>query len=301
LAQYSEDALTNKCQDTTIFARFSPQQKERVIHHLQEGGQVIGYLGDGINDAPSLITADVGISVENAVDVAKESADMILTTKSLQQLIDGVLEGRQIFANTMKYIMMGMSSNFGNMFSVLIGVFFLPFLPMLPIQILLNNFLYDLSQIAIPTDSVDPEMVQQPRRWNMTFIKRFMYVFGPISSLFDIITYVVLLRVFHVGPALFWAGWFMESLATQTLVIFSIRTRRVPFFRSPINWLVGGSAIAIVALGWFITLGPLHAFFEFGQPSLPLVFSIVLIVATYLVLVEIGKVIFYRWLVPAED
>jgi Mg2+-importing ATPase len=227
----SDDALKIVAEKTTIFARFSPEQKNRVIRALKSNNHVVGYMGDGINDAPSLKAADVGISVDNAVDVAKESADMILTHKSLHELRDGVLEGRKTFGNTMKYIMMGISSNFGNMCSVLAAVIFLPFLPMLPIQILLNNLIYDLSQITIPTDNVDEEYIQKPKKWNIKFIRKFMFVFGSLSSLFDFFTFYILWKFAQSSPHIFQTGWFLESLTTQTLVIYIIRTKKIHFMQ----------------------------------------------------------------------
>ena len=226
----NDEELTQKVINTTIFARFDPRQKNRVIEVLRRADYVVGYLGDGINDAPSISSADVGISVGNAVEVAREAADLVLTHKSLAELVDGVREGRKTFGNTMKYIMMGLSSNFGNMFSMLGAVIFIPFLPMLPMQILLNNFIYDFTQIMIPTDSVDEEYIRKPKRLRLPDIKRFMYLFGPISSIFDFITFGILYLLHSTSPAQFQTGWFMESLATQTLVIHVIRTTISSFY-----------------------------------------------------------------------
>ncbi len=290
----SDEALVPVAEKTTIFARFSPEQKNRVINALRANGHVVGYLGDGINDAPSLKAADVGISVNNAVDVAKESADIVLTQKNLEILKDGLLEGRKAFGNTMKYIMMGLSSNFGNMFSMTLVVFFIPFLPMLPIQILLNNFIYDFSQVTIPTDNVDKDWLQKPRRWNMHFIKRFMLWIGPISSLFDFATFYVLYSVFHANQAMFQAGWFMESLATQTLVIHFIRTKKLPFIQSRPSKYLLFSTFACVTLGWIIPYTPVGEYFQFGRPPLAMVLAILLIVIVYFIVVEIGKRIFYK-------
>ena len=215
-------ALAYQAENGAIFARVSPEQKNRVIVALQERGHVVGYVGDGINDAPSLHTADVGISVMNGVDVAKDAAKIILLEKDLAVLNDGIIEGRRCFANIMKYIIMGTSSNFGNMFSMAAASLFLPFLPMLPTQILLNNFLYDVSQISIPSDNVDPALLHRPKRWRIEFIRQFMMIIGPISSIYDFLTFGVLLWVFHAASdaPLFHTGWFVESLATQTLVVF---------------------------------------------------------------------------------
>ena len=228
-------ALAYQAENGAIFARVSPEQKNRVILALKARGHVVGYMGDGINDAPSLHTADVGISVMNGVDVAKDAAKIILLEKDLAVLNDGVIEGRRCFANIMKYIIMGTSSNFGNMFSMAAASLFLPFLPMLPTQILLNNFLYDISQISIPSDNVDPALLHRPKRWQIGFIRQFMMIIGPISSIYDFLTFGVLLWVFHASTnaPLFHTGWFVESLATQTLVVFVIRTAGNPFKSRP--------------------------------------------------------------------
>lgn len=289
-----DSALQAQVEKTTIFARCSPIQKNRVIRALKARKRVVSYLGDGINDAPSLKGADVGISVNNAVDVAKEAADIVLTKKDLCVLKDGVLEGRRVFGNTMKYIMMGLSSNFGNMFSAAGAVIFLPFLPMLPVQILLNNFLYDLSQIAIPLDRVDKEWVQKPHRWNLHFIKKFMYFFGPVSSLFDFLTFFVLLKIFSAGESMFQTGWFMESLATQVLVIHVIRTKQVPFLQSMPSKLLLASTVFCVAVGWLIPITPLGRYFHFEALSFQIITAIILIVMVYLAIVEAMKRIFYR-------
>ncbi|MDO9399075.1 MAG: magnesium-translocating P-type ATPase [bacterium] len=290
----TDNALFAKIKKTTIFARFSPDQKSRIITILRNNKNVVGYLGDGINDAPSLKAADVGISVNNAVDIAKESADIILTEKSLQPIIEGVIEGRRVFGNTMKYIMMGLSSNFGNMFSVLGAIFFIPFLPMLPIQILLNNFIYDFSQVTIPTDKVDNDWVKKPRKWDLNFIKKFMYTFGPISSVFDFLTFFLLFFVFKLSESAFQTGWFLESLATQTLVIHIIRTKQIPFLQSRASkWLVL-STFTAVAVGWLIPYTSLGKFFKFSPLSINVLLSIAGVVIVYLFIVEIAKRIFYK-------
>ena len=229
-----DQALAALAETTVVFAKVSPAQKARVIAVLQSKDHVVGFLGDGINDGPALKAADVGVSVDTAVDIAKESADIILLEKSLGVLAEGALEGRRVFGNITKYIKMGASSNFGNMFSVIGASVFLPFLPMLPIQILTNNLLYDFSQTTIPTDNVDAEYLAQPRRWEINNLLRFMLFIGPISSIFDYATYGMMIFVFHAwtNPSLFQTGWFVESLLTQTLIIHVIRTAKVPFFQS---------------------------------------------------------------------
>ena len=225
-----KETLSRVVEDVTIFSRMNPSQKNQVMTALKHNGHVVGFMGDGINDAPSIRQADVGISVENAVDIAKESADIILLKNDLRVLNDGVLEGRRTFGNTMKYILMGTSSNFGNMFSVAGASLFLRFLPMLPVQILLNNLLYDISESTIPTDNVDDSYISTPKKWDIEFIKKFIMVFGPISSVFDFITFFILLLIFKANAPLFQTAWFIESICTQTLVIFVIRTRVVPFY-----------------------------------------------------------------------
>ncbi len=290
----TDEALRFRVKRTTIFARFSPDQKSRVIMALKANNTLVGYVGDGINDAPSLKIADVGISVNNAVDVAKESADIILTKKNLRVLKEGVIEGRKVFGNTMKYIKMALSSNFGNMFSAAGAVVFLPFLPMLPIQILLNNFLYDLSQITIPMDNVDEDLVKTPHRWDIGYIKRFMFTFGPLSSLFDFATFFILYYVFRLGEASFQTGWFLESLATQVLVIHVIRTCKMPFVQSRPNKYLVISTLGFLALGWLIPFTFLGKFF--GLVVLPwyVIVSIIGIVLIYLSAVELGKRYFYK-------
>jgi len=282
----SDTDLRELVKKTTVFARLSPLQKERVIHALHENGQIVGYLGDGINDAPALKTSDVGISVNNAVDIAKESADIILLEKSLLVLEDGVLEGRRTFGNIMKYIKMGSSSNFGNMISMTGASLFLPFLPMLPIQILLNNFLYDVSQVAIPTDKVDDDYLKTPKGWDIAALRRFMLIFGPISSVFDFLTFGILLFVFHASQEFFHTGWFLESLCTQTFIIYIIRTPKVPFLESrPSRFLVGMS-LFIVGTAFVITLLPWGRFFGFVPPTWAFGLAVAAIVVAYLALTQ---------------
>jgi Mg2+-importing ATPase len=255
----SDEALSARLEQTTLFCRVTPPQKSRIIAALRRRGHVVGYLGDGINDAPSLHAADVGFSVDTGVDVAKDAASMILLEKDLGVIVEGVREGRRTYANILKYVMMGTSSNFGNMFSMAGGALLLPFLPMLPIQILLNNLLYDLSETAIPLDYVDEELLARPRRWDIRVVRKFMFLIGPISSIFDFVTFWLLLHLFGAGPALFHSGWFVESLATQILVIFIIRSAH-PFLHRPHPALVATSLAAVgIALvlpytrfgGWF--------------------------------------------------
>ena len=288
------DELGSLLSETTVFARVSPEHKAQIVRAQRRTGIDVAFLGDGVNDAVALHAADVGISVESATDVAKDAADVLLLEKDLDVLADGVLEGRRIFANTMKYVLMGTSSNFGNMFSAAGASLFLAFLPMLPSQILLNNLLYDSSQLAIPTDNVDPEQLARPSRWDVSLIRRFMLFFGPISSLFDFATFGVMLWVFHAGPPLFRSGWFVESLATQTLVIFAIRTRRVPFFRSHPSTPLLLAALSVVAVGAALPATPLAHALGFQPLPAPFYLALGLMVAVYLVLIEIGKRWFYR-------
>jgi Mg2+-importing ATPase len=275
-------------QHHTIFARISPE-----IVSMRRSGRSVAFLGDGVNDALALHAADVGISVDTATDVAKDAADVVLLEKDLGVLAAGVAEGRRIFANTIKYVLMGTSSNFGNMFSAAAASAVLSFLPMLPSQILLNNLLYDSSQLAIPTDTVDAEQLHAPSHWNIAFIRRFMLTFGPISSLFDFLTFGLMLGVLHAGPVEFRTGWFVESLATQTLIIFAIRTRRVPFFRSRPSGVLTLTTLAVVAVGIVLTVSPVAH--KLGFTTLPWQFYTALVVMTvaYLVLVEVTKKVFY--------
>lgn len=285
----SDKDLRELVKTTTVFARLSPLQKERVIHALHENKHIVGYLGDGINDAPALKSADVGISVNNAVDIAKESADIILLKKNLLVLVDGVIEGRKTFGNILKYIKMGASSNFGNMFSMTGASLFLPFLPMLPIQILLNNLLYDISQIAIPSDEVDKEYLMKSRPWNVGYIKKFMLFIGPVSSIFDFATFGILWFIFHAQQPLFNTGWFLESLCTQTLVIHIIRTGKIPFIESKPSQFLIFTSIYIVTIGLILPFIPLGKYFGFVQPP-PLYFlALFIIVAIYLCLVQFVK------------
>jgi Mg2+-importing ATPase len=277
-----------------VFARVSPDQKSRIIKVARRRGDDVAFLGDGVNDAVALHRADVGISVDTAVDVAKEAADVVLLEKSLGVLADGVSEGRRIFANTTKYVLMGTSSNFGNMFSAAGASIFLSFLPMLPSQILLNNLLYDCSELTIPTDNVDEELLARPEHWDVGFIRRFMAFFGPISSLYDFLTFGVMLWFFHAHAPLFHSGWFVESLATQSLVVFVIRTRRVPFFHSRPSRPLLIATLAVVLVGLLIPYSPVAG--ALGFRALPWAFLVILVgmAATYLGVAEVGKAYFYR-------
>jgi Mg2+-importing ATPase len=288
LERMTDSALFHVAEEADVFARVSPGQKNRIIRALKTRGHVVGFLGDGINDAPSLHAADVGISVAGAVDVARDSADIILLEHALNVLHGGIIEGRKAFGNVLKYILMGTSSNFGNMFSMAAATLFLPFLPMLPTQILLNNFLYDLAQVTIPTDNVDPVYVQAPQKWNVRIIRNFMIAIGPISSIFDFLTFYILLSVFRSSEALFHTGWFVESLATQTLVLFVIRTAGRPWSNRP-SLPLASTTILIVIVGLLLPFSPLAR--RLGFVSLPVGFFVFLAVAviTYLSLVEIAK------------
>jgi len=297
----NDDTIAAKAAANTIFARFSPIQKNRIISALKKNGNVVGYLGDGINDAPSLKTADVAISVSNAVDVAKEAADIILVNKGLKELMEGVIEGRKTFGNTMKYLMMGLSSNFGNMFSMIAAVIYLPFFPMLPGQILLNNLLYDTSQLSIPTDKVDAEYLRKPRHWDMKFIKYFMVIFGLISSVFDILTFILLFGFFGLKNSIFQSGWFIESLLTQTLVIYIIRTRKIPFLQSRPSKYLLASTLLIISFGIIIISTKIGNFFGFGDLPWTALIYIFVLVLIYLLIVEAAKQIFYRLLHTRDD
>jgi P-type Mg2+ transporter len=288
IERMTDSALAAVAEQATIFARVSPAQKNRIILALKSRNHVVGFLGDGINDAPSIHTADVGVSVATAVDVAKDAADIILLERDLDVLHAGILEGRRAFGNVMKYLLMGTSSNFGNMFSMAGAFLFLPFLPMLPTQILLNNFLYDLAQITIPTDNVDDAFIRTPQRWNIGIIQRFMVVIGPISSIYDFLTFGVLLWVFRASEALFQTGWFVESLATQTLVLFVIRTAGNPL-RSRPSLPLAVTTVLVVLIGVILPFTPLAP--TLGLVPLPGAYFVFLggVTMTYLVLVELVK------------
>lgn len=299
-----DDELKEKITDVTVFAKLTPMQKTRIITLLQEQGNTVGFLGDGINDASALRQSDVGISVDTAVDIAKESADIILLEKDLMVLEDGVIEGRKTFGNIMKYIKMTASSNFGNMFSVLVASAFLPFLPMLPIHILVQNLLYDISQTTIPFDRVDKEYLRKPRKWDASDLSRFMIFIGPISSIFDIVTYLVMWYIFKcTSPehqSLFQSGWFIEGLLSQTLIVHMIRTRKIPFIQSSASWPVMGLTFTIMAIGIIIPFSPLGT--AIGLVPLPLSYFpwLITILLSYCVLTQLIKQWymkrFTRWL-----
>jgi Mg2+-importing ATPase len=313
----SDEQLTEAVDCTDVYARLSPAHKKRVVQALQKKGHVVGFMGDGINDAPALRTADVGISVDNAVDIAKESADVILLEKNLMVLEEGVLEGRKVFVNILKYIRMGASSNFGNMFSVIGASAWLPYLPMQPLQVLTNNLLYDFSQVPIPTDNVGQQQIAKPRPWHIGEIARFIIFIGPISSIFDYTTFAVMWFVFKcsqlglVPPpelaarftnapaehtyaaALFNTGWFVESLMTQTLIIHVIRTNMIPFIQSRASWQLSMTTILIMGIGAYLPYSPLAA--PLGFVPLPPLFWLILL-ATLLCYVSLTQVI-KTWLV----
>jgi Mg2+-importing ATPase len=292
----SETELAEAASATSVFARLAPAHKERIIRALQSKGHVLGFMGDGINDAPALKAADVGISVDSAVDIAKESSDIILLENSLLVLEQGVLEGRRVFGNIVKYIKMAASSNFGNMFSVVGASAFLPFLPMLPIQVLTNNLLYDFSQTTIPTDQVDADWLTQPRKWEIGKILRFILFIGPISSIFDYLTFFLMLYVFNCwhNPALFHTGWFVESLFTQTLIIHVIRTNKIPFIQSWASWPLILTSIIIVAAGAWLTVSPLAT--TLGFVPLPPLYWLYLAIMLlgYALLTQVVKTWFIR-------
>ena len=288
LDRTTDPALAHVADETRAFARISPVQKNRILLALKHDGHAVGFMGDGINDAPSLHAADVGISVSSAADVARESADVILVEPGLRVLHEGIIEGRKAFGNVMKYLLMGTSSNFGNVLSMAAASLFLPFLPMLPTQILLNNLLYDVGQLTIPTDNVDDTYLQKPQRWDVSLIRNFMVFIGPISSMFDFLTFYVLVHFFHSSEAQFHTGWFVESLATQTLVLFVIRTSKNPFRSRPSGPLLA-TCLGVVAIGLYLPFSPLAG--VLGFTPLPGAYFAFVAVATgvYLLLVEAAK------------
>ncbi|MEP7201680.1 MAG: magnesium-translocating P-type ATPase [Ilumatobacteraceae bacterium] len=284
---------------TFVFARMAPEQKSRIIRVARSGSDVVAFLGDGVNDAVALHHADVGISVDTATDVAKDAADILLLDKDLGVLADGIHEGRRIFANTIKYVMMATSSNFGNMFSAAGASLFLSYLPILPSQLLLNNLLYDTGQMTIPTDNVDEEMLTRPAQWDIRFIRRFMMIFGPISSIFDFATFGILLWVLHSSQTEFRTGWFVESLATQSLVIFIIRTRRIPFVRSRPSTPLLVATFITVTVGALLPYSPFASTLGFTRLPIAFLGILVVLICVYLSIAEIGKRYFYRSLTNA--
>ena len=289
LDKLSDKALAARVWNTDAFVRVNPEQKLRILRAFKVGNHTVGFIGDGVNDAPSLHEADVGISVDDAVDVAKDAASIVLLKRSLLVIADGIAEGRRTFTNTIKYILMGTSSNFGNMFSAAGASFLLPFLPMAPTQILLTNSLYDISQLSIPTDNVDEEQLEKPNRWNIKLIQRYMIFFGPLSSIFDFLTFGILFFWFHASGSTFQTGWFIESLFTEIMVVFLIRTKRVPFFTSKPSMALTLTCLSVVALGIYLPFSPLSHFFSFATPPVGLLLAIVGLTTVYLTLVETMK------------
>ncbi|MGL6001005.1 MAG: magnesium-translocating P-type ATPase [Plesiomonas sp.] len=295
--QLSDVELASAVTNTTVFAKLTPLHKERIVQTLRAEGHVVGFMGDGINDAPALRAADIGISVDSAVDIAKEAADIILLEKSLMVLEQGVLEGRKTFANMLKYIKITASSNFGNVFSVLIASAFLPFLPMLPIHLLIQNLLYDISQVAIPFDNVDDDQLTTPQRWNTDELGKFMLFFGPISSIFDVLTYCLMWYVFkadNVGAqTLFQSGWFVEGLLSQTLIVHMIRTRKIPFLQSRPSWILMVMTMVVVVVGIGLVFSPLAPYLQLEALPLSYFPWLLLILSGYMVLTQTVK----RWFV----
>ncbi|MFN5571440.1 MAG: HAD-IC family P-type ATPase, partial [Bradyrhizobium sp.] len=285
IAELSDDALAVQVRSTDAFGRLAPDQKSRIVKALQASGEVVGFLGDGINDAPALKVADIGLSVDGATGVAQSAADMILLASDLEVVADGVEEGRRTFANILKYVRMGASSNFGNMLSMAVASIMLPFLPMLPTQILLNNLLYDLSELGIPFDRVSPQATARPQRWDMKRLLRFAAIMGPLSSVFDFLTFGALLYLFQATPDEFRTAWFLESMATQILVIFIIRTNGRPWSNRADPMLTASSLIALV-VALVVPFTPAGAWFGFVTPPVPLLMAIMALVAAYLLCAE---------------
>lgn len=291
----TDGALDHTAEYNTVFARVTPAQKTRILLALRRRGHVVGFMGDGINDAPSLHAADVGISVSTAVDVAREAADIVLTQPGLSVLHTGILEGRRAYGNILKYLFMGTSSNFGNMFSMAAASIVLPFLPMLPTQILLNNFLYDLAQITIPTDQVDQEILHAPHRWDIGLVRSFMLWVGPVSSIFDFLTFYVLLCIFRADELLFHTGWFVESLATQTLVLLVIRTMGNPLRSRPSGALLLSTTL-IVTTTFALPYTSLAKDFGFAPLSAPYLGFVLVSIVGYLLLANFVK----EWLMRSR-
>ena len=288
IAHLSDDALAVQVRSVDAYGRLAPDQKSRLIRALQAHGAIVGYLGDGINDAPALKVADIGLSVSGATGVAQAAADMILLDPDLAVVADGVEEGRRTFANILKYIRMGASSNFGNMLSMALASLFLPYLPMLPTQILLNNLLYDVSEIGIPFDSVRPEAVAKPQVWDMPGLIRFAAVMGPLSSAFDLMTFGGLVLLFHASPSEFRTAWFLESMATQVLVIFVIRTNGRPWADLP-RPVLAATSLGALLVAMTLPFSPVAGLFGFQSPPLALTAAIMTLVAAYLACAELLK------------
>jgi Mg2+-importing ATPase len=293
LRQMSDGALLKQVVDADVFAEIEPNQKERIILALRKAGNVVGYMGDGINDASALHAADVGISVESAVDVAKEAADIVLLEKDLSVLVQGVREGRTTFANTLKYVFMATSANFGNMFSMAGASLFLPFLPLLPKQVLLTNLLTDFPEMTIATDSVDNEMVAYPRRWDIKAIRKFMITFGLVSSVFDYLTFGVLLFILHATPDQFRTGWFVESVVSAALIVLVIRSRRPCFKSRPSKYLFMATLLVVIVTVIF-PLTPLGQVFGFSQLPMSFLLIVGIIITLYIIAAEITKTVFYK-------
>ena len=291
IREMSAQALMRRASETDVFAEIEPIQKERIILALKKAGHVVGYLGDGINDAPALHAADVGLSVDSAVDVAREAADFVLLEHDLEVLVDGVREGRRTFANTLKYVFIATSANFGNMFSMAGASLFLPFLPLLPKQILLINLLTDFPEMTIAGDNIDPEMVQAPRRWDIHFIRRFMLVFGTLSSVFDYLTFGVLIWL-HANVAQFRTGWFIESIVSAALIVLVVRSRR-PFFKSRPSKLLALATLSVVVVAGLIPYSPFGAALGFERMPASFYPVIAAIILAYIATAEVAKVIFY--------
>jgi Mg2+-importing ATPase len=289
----SDDALLTQVVAADVFAEIEPNQKERIILALRKAGNVVGYMGDGINDASALHAADVGISVESAVDVAKEAADIVLLEKDLSVLVQGVREGRTTFANTLKYVFMATSANFGNMFSMAGASLFLSFLPLLPKQVLLTNLMTDFPEMTIATDRVDDEMVAYPRRWDIKAIRKFMITFGLVSSVFDYLTFGVLMFVLHATPDQFRTGWFLESVVSASLIVLVIRSRK-PFFKSRPSKYLSMATLLVVMVTLILPFTPLGRLFGFSQIPISFLLILAIIIALYLIAAEITKAVFYR-------
>jgi Mg2+-importing ATPase len=293
LDELHDEALWREAERTDLFVEVDPNQKERIILALKKMGHVVGFLGDGVNDAPAMHAADTSLSVQHAVDVAREAADFVLLESDLAVIRRGIEEGRKTFANTLKYVLTTTSANLGNMLSMAVASLFLPFLPLLAGQILLNNFLSDIPAVGIADDSVDREMVERPRRWDMNFIGRFMVEFGALSSAFDLLTFAVLLWIFHAGPALFRTGWFVESLLTELVIALVVRTRR-PFYRSRPGTILSCTTALLIVAAFAIPYLPYAAVLGFVPLPATLATVLALITASYVVAAERTKHWFYR-------